>query len=114
MIVVKNFGNNLDYSFIKAEKTFGTNTSNNTAPNTTVVFVEYTNRSHFGMIQAVFDDKSGKILDIKTLDIKERIPSMTFYWLFGIIALCIPAFNIYMIILIKRSDMRRKWLKYFL
>jgi len=111
-VVLKNFGDKLEYSFVKAEKKFSTNAEEKMPPNTTLVYVEYKNQEYFGMIQALFDDKTGKILDIKTLNIKEHIPSMTLFWLFGIVAICVPAFVIYMIVLIKQSDMRRKWLKY--
>lgn len=37
---------------------------------------------------------------------------MTYFWLFGLIAICIPIFNIYVIRQIKRSDLNNKWLKY--
>jgi hypothetical protein len=37
---------------------------------------------------------------------------MTYFWLFGLLAICIPIFNIYVIRQIKRSDLKKKWLKY--
>jgi hypothetical protein len=111
-IIVRNFGDKLEYSFIKAEKTYSTEQGVGTPPNTTLVYVQYHNKTNFGIIQGLFDDKTGKILNIKTLDIKEKIPGMLLFWLFGILAVCIPAFNIYMIVKVKRSDMKRKWLKY--
>jgi predicted membrane protein len=46
------------------------------------------------------------------LEIKTPIPTMTYFLLFGLFALCIPLFNIYVIIQIKRSHFKRKWLKY--
>jgi hypothetical protein len=60
----------------------------------------------------LFDDKSKKILNINTLDVKEPIPSMAFFWIFGLVAICIPIFNIYVIRQIKRSNLKKKWLKY--
>ena len=58
------------------------------------------------------DDTSNKIIFIKTLDIKEKIPNMIRFWLFGILAICIPIFNILVIRKIKKSDLNKKWLKY--
>lgn len=111
-IIVRNFGDKLEYSFIKAEKNYSTDKEKSTPPNATLLYVQYDNNADFGIIQGLFDDKTGKILNIKTLDIKEKIPSMLPYWLFGIVAICIPAFNIYTIVKVKRSNMKRKWLKY--
>ncbi len=46
------------------------------------------------------------------LDIKEKIPNMLFFWLFGILPILVLIFNIYVIRLIKKSDLKKKWLKY--
>ena len=111
-IIVDNWGTKLKYSFMKSEKKFSTDKADNTPPNTTVVFVEFNNQKDFGVLQVLFDDKSKKILNIKTLDVKAPIPTMTYFWLFGLIAICIPIFNLYVIRQIKRSDLNKKWLKY--
>ncbi len=37
---------------------------------------------------------------------------MTYFWLFGFLALSVPIFNIYVIRQVKRSNLKRKWLKY--
>lgn len=110
--IVDNFGTELEYSFMKAEKRFSTNEEDNTPPNTTVALVEFSNGKDFGVFKVLFDDNSGKILNINTLDLKEPIPSMTIFWLFGLLALCVPIFNIFVIRQIKRSDLNRKWSKY--
>jgi len=111
-IIVDNWGTKLKYSFMKSEKKFSTDKADNTPPNTTVVFVEFNNQKNFGVLQVLFDDKSKKILNIKTLDVKAPIPTMTYFWLFGLVAICIPIFNLYVIRQIKRSDLNKKWLKY--
>jgi len=110
--IVSNFGTELDYSFMKSEKKFSTVESENTPPNTTVVLVEFSNKNEFGVFKVLFDDASKKILNINTLDVKEAIPSMTIFWLYGLLALCVPVFNIYVIRQIKRSNLNKKWLKY--
>jgi hypothetical protein len=111
-IIIKNWGEKLKYSLMQSEKRYSSVEAENTPPNTTLVLVEFSNEKDFGVIQALFDDKSQKILNIKTLDVKEPIPTMTLFWLFGLLAICVPIFNIYVIRQIKRSDLKRKWLKY--
>lgn len=111
-LIVSNWGTELEYSFMKSEKKFSTVEADNTPPNTTLVLVEFNNKKDFGVLQVLFDDKSQKILKIKTLDVKEPIPSMTYFWLFGLLAICIPIFNIYVIRQIKKSELKKKWLKY--
>jgi hypothetical protein len=109
---VEHWGTQLDYSFMKSEKKFSTIGANNTPPNTTLVSVQFKNKNNFGVIQVLFDDNSQKILNINFLDIKEQIPTMTYFWLFGLLAICVPVFNIYVIRQIKRSNLTKKWLKY--
>jgi len=111
-IFVDNWGTELEYSFIKSEKTFSTYESQNNPPNTTVVLVEFNNDKDLGIFQILFDDNSKKILHIRTLEVKEPIPTMTWFWLFGIIAICVPIFNIYVIRKVRRSNLNKKWLKY--
>lgn len=110
--IVKEFGTELDYSLMKSEKKFSTIKEDNTPPNTTVVLIEFSNKKEFSVFKVLFDDKSQKILNINTFDRIEPIPSMTVFWLFGLLAICVPVFNIYVIRQIKRSDLKKKWLKY--
>jgi hypothetical protein len=111
-IVERDFGHNFEYTFMKSEKKRSTVESENTPPNTTLAFVEFTNKKEFGVFQVLFDDHSKKILNIKTLDVKAAIPNMGLFWLFGILPLSVLLFNIYVIREIKRSTLSKKWLKY--
>lgn len=110
--VVDNFGTTLKYSLMSAEKKFSTEEEENTPPNTTVALIEFSNGKDFGVFKVLFDDTSGKILNINVLDVKRPIPSMGVFWLFGLLALCIPVFNIYIIRQIRKSNRSKKWLKY--
>jgi len=110
--LVKNFGTKLDYKFMKSEKTLSTNKDESTPPNTTSVLIQISNDKEFGVLKILFDDTSLKILNIHILGIKEPIPTLTYFWLFGFFALLIPIFNIYIIIQIKKSSLKKKWLKY--
>jgi hypothetical protein len=111
-IVVKNFGTELNYSLMYSKKTFTIDDEENTQPNTTVTMIEFSNDKEFGVFKVIFDDNSGKILSINTLDVKQPIPSMTFFWFFGLLVICVPIFNIYVIRQIKRSGLEMNWLKY--
>lgn len=111
-LIVNNYGTNLDYSFMKSEKKFSAVEGESTPPNTTVVLVQFSNEKEFGVFKVLFDDTSRKILNINTLNVKGTIPSMTIFWLYGLIALCVPVFNIYVIRKIKKSELHKKWLKY--
>ena len=64
------------------------------------------------MLKLLVDDKSNKLLNINVMDIKEAIPSMIKFWLFGLLAICVPLFNIYVIRQIKLSNLTKKWRKY--
>jgi hypothetical protein len=111
-ILVDEYGTELEYSFMSAKKNFSIDGNNNTPSNTTIALIEFSNGKEFGVFKVMFDDNSGKILNINTLDVKESVPSMTIFWLFGILAITVPVFNIYVIRQIKRSDLSKKWLKY--
>lgn len=111
-MITENFGEKLEYSLMNSEKTFSTIEGNSTPQNTTRVQIQYTNQEEFGVLKVLFDDSSKKILNINPLNVKEKIPNMLPFWLFGILAICIPIFNIYVINQIRKSNLKRKWLKY--
>ena len=110
--IVDNFGEKLEYTLMSAEKKFSTIEGESTAPNTTNVLVQIENQEDFGILKLLFDDTSKKILNINTLNVREKIPNMLPFWLFGFLAICIPIFNIYVINQIRKSNLKRKWLKY--
>ena len=111
-LIINNFGEELEYTLLSAEKKFSTVEGESTPPNTTDVLVQIENQEEFGVLKALFDDSSKKILNIHPLNVKKEIPNMLPFWLFGLLAICIPIFNIYVINQIRKSHLRRKWLKY--
>lgn len=111
-LIVNNFGKELEYKFITANKTFSTVEGESTQPNTTKAQIQFSNEEEFGVFEIIFDDNSNKILNINMLEIKEKIPNMLFFWLFGILPILVLVFNIYVIRLIKKSNLKKKWLKY--
>jgi len=60
----------------------------------------------------MFDDNSHKIASFYVQNVKEPVPNMLYYWLFGLLVAGVLAFNIYVIVLVKRSKIKKKWLKY--
>lgn len=109
---IKTFGTDIEYDLIQSKKTFSTIQEENTPPNTTFVFIQFKNDKEFGVIRVLFDDKSKKIINFSPLDEKYPIPNMTFFWIISILGLLILVFNIYVINKIRKSNLKRKWLKY--
>jgi hypothetical protein len=110
-LILEHFGDNLEYTFMTASRTFSTNNVKATEVHTTDALIQFENKKEFGVLELVFDNESNKIISIKPLDIKERIPNMLLFWLFGLPALCILIFNLLVIRKIKKSRLKRKWLK---
>ena len=50
-LIVNNFGNELDYKFMTAHKTFSTREGESTAPNTTKAQVQFSNKQEFGVFE---------------------------------------------------------------
>lgn len=111
--VVQHFGSDLAYSFIKTEKTFTTG-ENKQLPNTTLLYLQLANSKEFGQFQLLFDDNSGKVLNIQLQDMKAPIPDLLPFWVFCLFTLAVLIFNIYAIIQVRKSQVTKKWQKYLL
>ena len=111
-IIVENWGDKLDYTLMVAEKKFSTDKNKELPPHTTMLQMQFSNGKEFGVIKALFDDNSKKILSINTLDFKAQVPSMILFWVLTPLVLCVPVFMVIVIRQIKRSNLKRKWLKY--
>ena len=112
IMLLENFGKELEYTLISSGKSFSTKEGESTPPNTTEVFVQINNQEEFGILELLYDDTSKKLLNFRVQNVREKIPNMLPFWLFGLLALCIPIFNVYVIYLLKKSDIKRKWPKY--
>jgi len=112
-VIIENFGEKIDYTYISAKKTFSTNSAENTPPGKTLVYIEISNTENYGDLKLLFDDNSLKIESLNIVN-KEPIPGMFTFWLFGLLTCCILAFNIYMLVQVKRSSINKKWVKYLL
>jgi hypothetical protein len=107
--LVADFGEKVDYSYMRIAdaRTMGITY----IPNSTNVLMQISNDKELGVIEVIFDNKTNDIINVKALQIKEPIPSMTDFWIFGIVCLLIPSFNIYVIRKVWRSNMSHKWLR---
>jgi hypothetical protein len=103
--IVKNFGTALEYSFMSSQKHALSDNDDALPPNTTLVLIEFHNTKDIGVLQLVFDDKTSKIDNMKSLNVRQPIPNMTKFWLFGLAALVVLAFNIYALVLVWRSTL---------
>jgi hypothetical protein len=110
-MLVKHYGNKLNYTFKKTEKFASTKREDNLPPNTTLLFLEFDNGKDLGMLKFLFDDTSGKVINLRLFDIAP-VPNMLYFWLFSALLLLVFAFNVYVIIQIKRSTVIKKWKKY--
>lgn len=109
-VIVQNFGDSLDFSFVSSKQTwFG---KSDLPPNTTLVLLQCANKEQFGVLRFLFYNKSKKILSVYVMDVKEEIPDMASFWFFGVLPLSVLAFNIYMIVRIRRSRYMLKWPRY--
>lgn len=108
--VSRNFGRGLEYSFMNAQSQSTDNMTFAIPANTTLVSVEFRNSKDIGVMQVLFDNASGKIDNIQSLNVRQPIPNMTKFWLFGLLALLVVIINITAIILVLRSKLKLKWL----
>ena len=112
--VEKKLGDNIDYAFLYAWKSKNFNLVE--IPDKTSIRLQLSNDQDLCIIEAMFNDKTGKIESINPYGIKESspIPDTSDFWIFGIIAICIPIFNIYILRRVHRSDMANKWQSYLI
>ena len=107
-VLRKNFDGDIELSFMDAKEGDGVNLP----AHATLITYELSDGRNLGVLDVIFDDSSGKMITISLRNVKEPKLSMSFFWLFGLLTLCVPAFNLYVIYLIKKSSVKRKWLKY--
>ena len=92
--LIVNYGKRLEYRLMKSEKRWSTDKDDNMPPNSTLALIEFRNNREYGVLKVLFDDTSGKILNINITDIKQPIPNMMNFWLLGLFAISVPAFSI--------------------
>lgn len=106
------FGNQLVYKIMSVQHEVSEDAYYSLPPNTTLVTVEINNNVNIGALQALFDNHTGKIVNIKSFSVKEPIPNMVIFWLAGLPVLIVLIFNFYTLALVFRSKLKLKLLYY--
>lgn len=108
----RDYGTELEYSFMSAQKKVSDTAGYTVPENTTLVYIELNNSKYIGVLKVLFDDKSGKIDNIQKVGFMHPVPRMTTFWLFSILAAAVVAYNLYIIVLVYKSKLKMKWLYY--
>lgn len=108
--MISQYGKDVKFTFIEARKHFSND--NNSIPNSTNVNFLFQNDKNYGFVKFIYDDNSKKILNVMPEFSNKPLPSMALFYIILIIGLLIPIFNIYVFNMIRKSELKRKWLKY--
>ena len=108
--LIASYGTNVKFEFLGANKTI--NSTANQVPNTTILNLLIKNDTHFSTVEFLYDDSSKKILNVNPNFTKYSNPSFVVYYILFVLGLLVVAFNIFVIVKIKKSTMKLKWLKY--
>ena len=113
-LIVDNLGDELNYALAKYswEFKYSTIQEENHNPKVSTLVLQLSNDEQFATLSFLFDDVSGKIIHVQPVGDRYRIPNMMGFWLFGLLALCVLVFNIYVINRIRKSSLKLRWLKY--
>ncbi|MEG0983589.1 hypothetical protein [Algoriella sp.] len=108
--MISQYGKDVKFTFLEARKHFSNN--NNSIPNSTNVNYLFENDKKFGFVKFIYDDNSKKILNVEPEFSNKPLPSMIMFYIILLVGLLIPIFNIYVFNMIRKSQLKRKWLKY--
>jgi len=104
-----NFTSAAKIKFTKFQKTYSTSDDSREIK----LLFEMSEADKFVDILLVFDATTGKIISFETTNVHPK-PKMLLFWLLVIIGLLVPVFNIYVIIKVRKSSLKRKGLAYVL
>lgn len=105
--IKRNFGNEIDVSIAKLNKTL----SSNSVKNVTEVVVQLANGKEFTYAEFKFNDENEKIISFSISNQKYPVPSHAQFWLVGILAVAVAAFNVLTIAKIVKANVNRKAIK---
>lgn len=108
--MISMYGKDIKFTFLGANKYYSSN--NNTIPNATNVNLLFQNDKNYGIIKFIYDDNSKKVLNVNPEFSNQPLPSMLLFYGVAIVGLLIPIFNIYVLNMIRKSQLKFKWLKY--
>lgn len=111
--ITENFGKDFKLSFASSDKKFSFSTASDegTVIEPLKVKIQIKSDTHFGIIEATINEQTNKIKYINLLNYKEEIPSFILIYLAALIAIGVAALNIKAINRIRKSELKRKWLR---
>jgi|GEM_PF-5257785 len=111
--IIDNFGNDFELSFVKSDKTytFSTSDKQESVVEPLKIKIQINSDTHFGIIEATINENNNKIQYINLLNYKKEIPSYLYLYMAALIAIGVATLNIRAIIHIKKSNLKRKWLR---
>ncbi|MFT5780260.1 MAG: hypothetical protein ACI837_003221 [Crocinitomicaceae bacterium] len=109
--ITENFGTEYDLSFSKSDKSFKFSTAEESSVEPLKIKIQIKNDTHFGVIEATINEQNSKIQYINLLNYKEEIPSYLLLYLAGLIAIGVAALNVMAIRRIRKSNLKKKWLR---
>ncbi|UZR97589.1 hypothetical protein [Chondrinema litorale] len=110
-VITENFGTEFDLSFSKSDKSYKFSTNEEASVEPLKIKVQIKDDKHFGIIEATINEQNNKVQYINLLNYKEKIPSYLLIYIAAVIALCVAMLNVIAINRIRKSSLKKKWLK---
>lgn len=109
--IIENFGTDYDLSFSKSDKSYKYSSADGSSVEPLKIKIQIKNDTHFGIIEATINEQNNKIGYINLLNYKEEIPSYLLLYVAGLIAIGVAALNVLAIRRIRKSNLKKKWLR---
>lgn len=112
-ILKSNYADYCNFTFLSSYQQLYT-TNEKFANNNLKVSIQIDNSKVYNVLNLVIEPNTFKFKSISGANFLKDIPNMLPVWSFAFLTACALLFNIYVIYKIKKSKMKRKWLKYIL
>lgn len=113
-LIQTGLGSEVEYTFIQSEKKYRIQKGKepNIEDNHDVTIIMLSNGNKSTMLTLFYNRETGKPYYFHVDDVREC--DMTRFWILSSLGLLVIAFIIFTIVKVKRSDMKKKWVKYLL
>ena len=113
-LIQTGLGSEVEYTFIQSEKKYRIQKGKepNIEDNHDVTIIMLSNGNKSTMLTLFYNRETGKPYYFHVDDVREC--DMTRFWILSSLGLLVIAFIIYTIVRVKKSDMKKKWVKYIL
>ena len=106
--IVETFGEDLKLKFANTESII--DIDGDTTLRYSISRVQFENDEFYGLITLKYNDNSKLLSTINLEDFKKFIPDQSEFWMLGIYPLIVLLVNIFVIIKVIKTKVRRKWL----